>query len=227
MPQEKQDIFTLLDGKIKLYQSNYNPTCDAVWLAAMPIGAPKTILDVGVGSGGAALCAQHHFPDAHITGLDISPEMLDTCTKNAKLNNFDFELLNQDILKWSTPRTFDLVISNPPYFHGTPTKNNPRAHHNADLGAWTKKCIARVKPRGYFCTIVDAGRVADVIAVMQKTMGDITILPLFGAKKIAERVLIRGRAGTRGASVIHFGLPMNYEPVLRNGLTIGKILTKI
>ena len=224
MPKEKQDIFTLIGGKVKLHRSNYNPTSDAVWLAAMPTGNPKTILDVGIGTGGVALCLQHHFPNARITGLDIAPEMLDTCAKNAELNGFEFELLNQDILKWSTPRTFDLVVSNPPYFQGTPTRANPAAHHNANLDTWIRRCVARVKPRGYFCTIVDAGCVANVITVMAKTMGDITVIPLFGAKKIAERVLIRGRVGTRGPSTLHFGLPMNYEPVLRNGLTLGKIL---
>ena len=225
--KEKQDIFTLLGGKIKMYRSQYNPTSDAVWLAALPDTAPKTILDVGIGSGGVALCLQHHFPKANITGLDISQTMLDICKKNAELNNFEFDLINQDILKWSTPKTFDLVVSNPPYFTGTPTKANPQAHHNANLGQWIRRCIARVKPRGYFCTIVDAGCMDTVIAEMSKNMGNITIIPLFGSKKIAERVLIRGRLGTKGVCTLHVGFPMNYEPILRKGLTIAKNLSII
>jgi hypothetical protein len=62
---------------------------------------------------------------------------------------------------------------------------------------------------------------------MTKKLADINIFPLFGAKDTAERVLISGRLGTRGISVIHRGLPMNYEPVLRDGLTIADALSKI
>ena len=224
---EKQEIFTLMGGKVKMNRSNYNPTSDAVWLAALPCTEPKNILDVGIGSGGVSLCLQHHFPDAHITGIDISQEMLDICANNAKLNNYEFELINQDILTWSTPRTFDLVVSNPPYFFGTPSKKHPNAHHNTDLTQWIRRCVARVRPMGYFCTIVDAARLGDVLYVIGKNCGSITIIPLFGSKQIAERVLIRGRVCDHGGSIIHIGHPMNYEPILRDGLTIQKILSNI
>lgn len=224
---ETQEIFTLMGGKVKMFRSEYNPTSDAVWLAAMPEKAPATILDAGIGTGAVALCLHNHFPKATITGIDISKDMLKTCTHNAELNKCDIELINDDMITWSTPRTFELVVSNPPYFKGTPKKANPNVHHNIDLTHWTRRCIARVRPQGHFCTIVDAARAGDVLGVMAKNCGDITIIPLFGAKKIAERVLIRGRLCSNGPSVIHLGYPMNYDPILRDGLTIHKILSNI
>jgi len=224
---ETQEIFTLMGGKVKMYRSEYNPTSDAVWLAAMPDKAPTTILDVGIGTGAVALCLHHHFPNATITGIDISENMLTTCAQNAELNACQLELIQQDIIRWSTPRTFDLVVSNPPYFTGTPKKTNPNAHHNIDLSHWIRRCIARVRPQGYFCTIVDAACTGNVLGTMAKNCGDITIIPLFGAKKTAERVLIRGRLCSGGPSVIHIGYPMNYEPILRDGLTIRNILSNI
>jgi len=224
---EKQDIFTLLNGAVKMHRSQYNATSDAVWLASLPCATPKTVLDVGIGSGGVALCLHHHFPDAQITGLDITDDILDVCRDNAKINNCDIELLHQDIFTWSTPKTYDLVITNPPYFTGTPTTRNPKAHHNTDLRLWIRRCVARVRPRGYFCTIVDAGRLGDVVMAMNKTCGDITIIPLFGAKNTAERVLVRGRACSKGPCVIYKGLAMNCDSILRDGLTIQKILSNI
>ena len=224
---EKQEIFTLLNGAIKLYRSKYNPTSDAVWLAALPKHAPKTVLDVGIGTGGVSLCLQHHFPCAHITGLDNSSEMLDVCANNAELNNFEFELINRDLFRWSTPKTYDLVVSNPPYFIGTPAKNHPNAHHNTDLTKWIKNCIARVRPRGYFCTIIDTGRTAEVISTIAGKFGDITIIPLFGSKKSAERVLVSARLGSHGATVIYNGFSMNDTAILRDGLTISNILSNI
>lgn len=224
---ETQEIFTLLDGAVKMYRSSYNPTSDAVWLAALPTAKPESILDVGVGSGGVSMCLHRHFPNTPIVGIDISDELLEVCARNAQLNRFSMELINQDILTWSTPRTFDLVVTNPPYFKGTAKKKNPNAHHNADLQHWVRRCVARVRPSGYFCTIVDAARLGDVLAVMGKTFGTITLIPLFGKKPIAERVLISGRACSHGPSIIHIGFPMDYAPILRDGLTVKNILSKI
>ena len=221
----KQEIFTLVGGRVKMRRGHYNPTSDAVWLAAFAPNDAKTVLDVGIGSGGVSLCLLAHNPDAAITGIDTSDEMLDACRNNAELNGANIELINADINTWRTTRTFDLVITNPPYFNGTPAKHN--AHHNADLGAWVARCIARVRPMGTFCIITDATTVARVVAEMSKKLGDITILPLFGARDVAERVLISGRLGSRGISVIHRGQPMNYEPVLRDGLTIADILSRL
>lgn len=206
-------------------RGHYNPTSDAVWLAAFAPRGVKSALDVGIGTGGVSLCLLAHSPDTHITGIDTSDKMLSACSENAELNGANVELINADINTWRTTRTFDLVITNPPYFNGTPAKHN--AHHNVDLGTWVARCIARVRPMGTFCIITDATTIACVIAEMSKKLGDITILPLFGARNVAERVLISGRLGSRGISVMNRGLPMNYDPVLRDGLTITDVLSKL
>lgn len=214
-----------MGGRIKMRRGHYNPTSDAVWLAAFAPGGVKTVLDVGVGSGGVSLCLLANNPDAKITGIDTSDEMLSACRGNLDLNGTDAELINADINTWRTTRTFDLVITNPPYFNGTPARHN--AHHNADLSTWVARCIARVRPMGTFCIITDAATTGLVVSEMAKKLGDITILPLFGARDTAERVLVSGRLGSRGVSVLHRGLSMNCEPVLRDGLTIADILSKL
>ena len=221
----KQDIFTLMGGRVKIRRGFYNPTSDAVWLAAFAPNNAKTVLDVGIGTGGASLCLLANNPDAQITGLDISEQMLDECKSNAELNNAKFELINADITTWKSDRTFDLVITNPPYFNGTPAHHN--AHHNADLTLWISRCVARVRPMGTFCIITDAATTARAISEMSKKLGDINILPLFGAKNTAERVLISGRLGTRGISVLHRGISMNCDMILRDGLTIADTLSRI
>ena len=204
---EKQEFFTLLGGAVKMRRSKYNPTSDAVWLAAFAPDDAKTILDVGIGTGGVALCVHAHNKNAKITGIDIDPEMLDICQQNAELNNTQIETVLQDIITWSTPRTFDLVITNPPYF---------------------RRSIARVRPHGYFCTIIDAARLGECMSAIGKNCGSITIIPLFGAnQEIAERVLVRCRICDHGPTVLHRGLHMNNNAILRDGLTINKILSKI
>jgi tRNA1(Val) A37 N6-methylase TrmN6 len=221
----KQEVFTLMGGHVKMYRSHYNPTSDAVWLAAFAPQTAKDILDVGIGTGGVSLCIHAHNPNAKITGLDISDDMLNVCRINAKLNNTEIELIHNSIYTWRTNRTFDLVVTNPPYFNGTRAKHD--AHHNADMSTWISRCIARVRPMGTFCIITDASTISCVISEMSKKLGDITIFPLFGAKNTAERVLISGKLGTRGISILHSGLSMNCDPILRDGLTIQDFLSKL
>ena len=222
----KQEIFTLLGGRVQMRHSQYNPTSDAVWLAAYaPTKNIKTVLDVGIGTGGVSLCLLHHNPDAQITGIDTSDARLQICAQNAELNNADITLINTDITTWRTSETFDMVITNPPYFYGTPAAHN--AHHNTDLTEWVSRCISRVRPMGTFCIITDAATTATVISAMSKKLGDIQILPLFGAKDTAERVLISGRLGTRGISVIHRGISMNTPQILWDGLTVADFLSKL
>lgn len=223
---EKQAIFTMLGGRVRFWRGPYNPTSDAAWLAAMVADKKYTdVLDIGVGTGGALLCLASNTDIKHATGIDISDTMLSQCAKNAELNNRNIELIKADIMTWRTPRTFDLVITNPPYFHGTPATHN--AHHNVDLIQWTKKSVARVKPRGTFCTIVDAGVVSDIVGAISVTCGDILIFPLFSKKHSAERVIIRARVGTHGPTQIYDGLSMNCEIVLRDGLTIFDTLATL
>lgn len=224
---KKQEKFTLLDGRIVMKPSLYNPTSDAVWLAAFVPKNVKTVLDVGIGTGGVSLCLLKHLPDAEITGIDISPEMLEACQKNIDLNKKQINLVNDDINKWSTPECFDLVITNPPYFNGTPVQKH-NAHHNTDIIQWVKRCSARVKPNGYFCTIVDALIMDKVISVLcTKHFGNIQIFPLFSTKNQAERVLIRAKKGVRTGTTLFKGTSMNNDIVLRNGLTIDSILTTL
>lgn len=209
-----------------MHRGIYNPTADAVWLAAFADRKTKTVLDVGIGTGGVSLCILAHNPNINITGIDVSDEMLAECAKNAELNARNIELVRADILTWRTGRTFDLVVSNPPYFNGTPAKHN--AHHNADLYKWTRACMKRVKPRGYFHTIVDAVAMDKVIAALHDgKAGDIQIIPLFGAKNTAERVLIGARLGVGTGLRLFSGMSMNDERVLRDGLTIDAIFTMV
>ena len=208
---EKQEVFTLLNGHVKMARSFYNPTSDAVWLAASAPIAAKTVLDVGIGTGGASLCLLAHFPDLHfIKKWQNTAEKLKQVIAQGKI----------------LVQRYHVTITNPPYFNGTPAKHN--AHHNIDITRWITKCGARVKPNGHICIIVDALCAAKIISALDKKhFGNIEIFPLFGTKNTAERAIIRAKAGVKTGSSIYSELYMNNDTILRDGLTIDSLLSTL
>ena len=215
-----------MGGRVLMTRGRYAPTADAVFLAAAAADyGANTVLDIGIGTGAATLCLMQHGPNITATGIDISDEMIAECAKNAELNSRDIELISADINTWRTPRTFDLVITNPPYFTGTPAHHG--AHHNADIDMWMRRAVARVRPRGHICAIADASMTTRLAAAVAPACGDVDIIPLRGGGTYAERVIIRARAGSRGPTRIFPSIPMDMGAILRDGLTIDKALATL
>ena len=77
----------------------------------------KTVLDLCTGSGCLAILLAHAFPDAHIDALDISPGALQVAERNVKDYGLEnrIALLQSDLFQAAEGRTYDLIISNPPY----------------------------------------------------------------------------------------------------------------
>lgn len=79
---------------------------------------PKTILDLGTGTGCLAISLLCEFENAHAVAVDKSPQALGIARKNAAKHGVldRLELFQSDW--WShipDSQTFDLVVSNPPY----------------------------------------------------------------------------------------------------------------
>ena len=194
-----------MDGCVKMASSGYRTTVDAVWLAntvAVPRG-DETVLDVGVGSGGVALCLMERFPNLKVTGIDISDAMLSNASVNALANRRDIKLEMNDILTWRTDKKFDIVMTNPPYFSGTP--RDDAAHHNVDIYEWTRSCVKRLVPRGIFYTIVAPDVLDQVVAALYYSKcGAITLHPIATNGDNIERIVISGRLNVKTKSKMFF-----------------------
>ena len=76
---------------------------------------PKSILDVGTGSGCISLMMKHLYPEAEVKGIDISPFAIQLATENATLNGMKIEFIQSDLLNEVSSSNFDLIIANLPY----------------------------------------------------------------------------------------------------------------
>lgn len=76
-----------------------------------------SILDACTGSGCIALALQHYFPNAAVSGFDVSQKAVDLAAQNAAINKLPVRFFQADLLG-AVPddlSKFDLIISNPPY----------------------------------------------------------------------------------------------------------------
>lgn len=89
--------------------------------AAVP---PTRILDLGTGSGAIALALAKQFPDAAVTGVDLSIDALALARENAAKTQLESRVRwvesNWFAAVESTER-FDLIVANPPYLSAAET----------------------------------------------------------------------------------------------------------
>lgn len=76
---------------------------------------PKTVVDVGTGTGAIALSLKKDRPNWQITAIDISEEALKIAEKNAERLNAKVTFILGDGLKPVGNKKIDILVSNPPY----------------------------------------------------------------------------------------------------------------
>ncbi len=92
---------------------------DGVLLAALVESyEPRTVLDIGTGTGVLALMMAQRFKYATIEAVEIDEQAAATARKNFQLSVFHGRLSvsNIAIEQYENVNKFDLIISNPPFF---------------------------------------------------------------------------------------------------------------
>jgi release factor glutamine methyltransferase len=84
----------------------------------IPSNVSFSVLDACTGSGCIGLVIAAAFPNATVVGIDISPEAIMLAEKNKQrfgVSNISFMQCRIEDFLAKTNKTFDLIISNPPY----------------------------------------------------------------------------------------------------------------
>jgi trans-aconitate 2-methyltransferase len=77
-------------------------------LAAVPGRTATTAVDLGCGPGNSTELLFQRFPEAEVTGLDTSPDMI--AAARARLPQLRFQVA--DIAMWDEPEPFDVILAN-------------------------------------------------------------------------------------------------------------------
>ena len=215
----------LLNKTVAITQpkTGYRVGTDAILLAASVPQRTKRILDMGCGVGGVALCIARRLADVQITAVEIDPDMVALAERNILDNDFasQIRLLKGDITALSPvlAKSFDHVVSNPPYHdtRGTRPKNRSRAlaHMGEDtkLADWVLAAIWVTKPRGRISFICRADRASELITAFESNgAGETLICPLWPRHDTpASRVIIQVRKNITGPGAILPGLVVHND----------------
>ena len=130
------------------------------------------VLDLGSGCGtlGLLLCSRNET--CHVTGLELDADAHTASLDNIHRNRLEarMESICTDLRSVSSlfsPGSFDVCISNPPYFHGGPaSQKTPTARREdncspEELFAAASRCV---KYGGDFCLVHKPERLAQLIA---------------------------------------------------------------
>ncbi|MEI8396914.1 MAG: methyltransferase [Rhodospirillaceae bacterium] len=234
----------LLGGRVVLTQprQGYRVAVDAVLLAAVTAAkAGERVLDLGTGVGASALCLATRVPGVAVTGLELQPELAALACANAAANDMAarVKIITGDLRNHESmpeTRAFDRVMMNPPYLRaGTfvPAPDASKALANgegagdADLAAWVGCAATLLQPRGVLTLVQRADRLDEVIALLYRRFGAITLFPLWPkAGSAAKRILVGARLGVATPARLCPGLVLHEadgaftpaaEAVLRGG----------
>ncbi len=186
----------LLGGRVILRQpvDGFRAAIDPVLLAAaVPASSGQNVLELGTGTGAAALCLARRVEGVRVAGLDQQRDLVRLAGENARLNGLErqADFMVGDLLAPPMrlmPGGFDHVMANPPYLEaGTATLPPITLIHRAD-------------------------RLDALLASLVGKAGEITVFPLWpGEGKPAKRVIVRARRGIETPLKLAPGLVL-HEP---------------
>lgn len=92
----------------------------------------SSVLDMCTGSGCLAILAAHAFPNSLVDAADLSPDALDVARRNVAdyALQEQVELIETDLFSKLKGRSYDVIISNPPYVDAPSVATLPQEYRH-------------------------------------------------------------------------------------------------
>lgn len=151
---------------------------DAVLLGSLAQNpSPSQILDIGTGTGVIALMLAQRFPEAQVTALEIDRAAATQADENFKESPFAerLKLIPSSLQEFSTDWSFDLIVSNPPYFPDHLKSSDPKrnlALHTDSLSfeALLHHASQLLTPSGQFWVILPPRQMGDFCKLAEEAL---------------------------------------------------------
>lgn len=136
---ENKSIFQFKSFVLQHGNPGLKITTEACLLGAISAEFPaKRILDIGTGCGLLACMYAQKNPSSKIDGVEIDEEVANLAQKNIHESPFknQIQIIHQAIEAFPTTASYDLILSNPPFFFDHLKSPDPKrnlAMHSEDL----------------------------------------------------------------------------------------------
>jgi tRNA1(Val) A37 N6-methylase TrmN6 len=229
LPDRNDDLTEdrLLGGRVRLIQpaAGHRAGIDPVFLAAaVPAIAGERVLDVGSGTGAAALCLAARVAGASVTGIEADRALVRLATDNAeasavgdRVRFFTGNLMAPPVRL--APASFDHVMANPPFLpegagraSPDPGKAAATVEDKAGLADWLRFCLLMAARTGTVTLIHRADRLEAILGGLAGHLGGVVVFPLWPGgegRKAAKRVIVTGRRGSRAPLSLVPGLVLH------------------
>jgi tRNA1(Val) A37 N6-methylase TrmN6 len=190
----------------------------------VPAEPHQLVLDIGCGSGAAALCLAARVPECRITGLEMQRDLVRLAGDNGVRNGMSdrVSVIAGNLLQPPprlSPGMFDHVMANPPFIErgrGTaapdPGKAAASMEGEAGLADWVRFALIMVREKGSVTFIHRADRIEALLAQIAGRAGEVVVFPLWpGAGRPASRILVRARKQIAAPARLAPGLVL-HEP---------------
>lgn len=172
---------TLIDGKLRLYQSRtgYRFSLDALLLTYFVTIKPhERVVDLGAGNGTIALMLSQLHRSASITALEVQPAMAERARRSVAVNGLEERLAIvtgdlREIRSLFAPSSFDVAVSNPPFRNPgsgriSPHQERQIARHEIKGGLtdFVGAAAYVLRPKGRVALIYSAERAVELLATL-------------------------------------------------------------
>jgi tRNA1Val (adenine37-N6)-methyltransferase len=203
-PKADESIDRLMRGRIHVIQARkgYRVSEDAIYLTWFAHPEPcDVILDAGTGSGVIAFGLAMANPSATVVGLEIQQQLAERAARGVRLNSLAdrVTIVRGDVRiadRFIRPGSFDLLVSNPPYYE----------HGRGLINPFHEKAVARHQ---MMMPPADLFRVAR--SVLRPEGRVALVFPFSGLSTIAKA---RESAGFMTRRVVWIHPRHGHEPVL-------------
>lgn len=196
--------------RFKQTEESFKLSTDSVLLSDFAnISRAKSSLDLGSGAGVLCVLMAAKNRQTRITGIEIQPNFAELSRENLIANGYDdrAEIINADLCDIKTlikAESFDLVVSNPPYFAANSGYSAPVGHRAA--AREEKNCTLQdicmaakwaLRWGGLFALVHRPERLSEIFCAMTNAGIEPKRLRMvsYNALKAPNLVLVEGKRG--------------------------------
>ena len=162
------------------------------------------MLDVGSGCGVLVLLVARDNK-VQAEGVDKQWAFCQYTAKNAEVNGIDYKMNQSDFLEFNDEKGYELIISNPPFYHEGSSKSDNEMRHTArynthlPMNKFFKKVSRLLKPRGHFVFCYDPQQFQTICAELSAAKLTIETVQFVHPKvdRKASLVMVQARKNSK------------------------------